>query len=96
MSMAIIGSRGGGSSGRQVYSVLVQYVRDKRSPTPKNETVSRVMSRNRAKDSKPEMALRRALWSASLRGYRLHYKRVPGRPNTLLRQETRIQYQRDI
>jgi hypothetical protein len=36
------------------------YIRDKRSPTPKNETVSRVMSRNRAKDSKPEMALRRA------------------------------------
>jgi hypothetical protein len=42
MSMMIIGSRGGGSSGRQVYSVFVQYVRDKRSPTPKNETVSRV------------------------------------------------------
>src|SRR5688572_4687094 len=57
------------------------YVRDKRSPTPKNENVSRTMSANRAKNSKPEMMLRRALWSAGFKGYRLHYKRVPGRPD---------------
>jgi len=57
------------------------YVRDKRSPVPKSETVSRVMSANRAKDSKPELTLRKALWHAGLRGYRLHYKRVPGRPD---------------
>lgn len=54
------------------------YIRDKRSPVPKSEAVSRVMSANRAKDSKPELLLRRALWSAGLRGYRLHYKiRLP-------------------
>jgi DNA mismatch endonuclease, patch repair protein len=57
------------------------YVRDKRSPTPKSEAVSRVMSRNRAKDTGPEVALRKALWKAGLRGYRLHYKRIPGRPD---------------
>lgn len=50
------------------------YVRDKRSPTPKSEAVSRVMSANRAKNSTPEMTLRRALWAAGLRGYRLHYR----------------------
>ena len=50
------------------------YVRDKRSPVLKTEAVSRVMSANRAKDSKPELLLRRALWHSGLRGYRLHYK----------------------
>jgi len=39
------------------------------------------MSRNRAKDSKPEITLRKALWHSGHRGYRLHYKRVPGRPD---------------
>lgn len=57
------------------------YVRDKRSPRPKSDAVSRVMSANRAKDSKPELLLRKALWHAGLRGYRLHYSRVPGRPD---------------
>jgi DNA mismatch endonuclease (patch repair protein) len=57
------------------------YVRDKRSPVPKNEAVSRVMSANRAKNTKPELLLRKALWQAGARGYRLHYKRVPGRPD---------------
>ena len=54
------------------YNWYIEYVRDKRSPTPKSEAVSRVMSANRAKDSKPEMTLRRALWAEGLRGYRLH------------------------
>ena len=57
------------------------YIRDKRSPPPKNESVSRVMSANRAKDTGPEIHLRKALWKAGARGYRLHYKRVPGRPD---------------
>lgn len=39
------------------------------------------MSSNRAKNSKPELLLRRALWASGLRGYRLHYKKVPGRPD---------------
>ena len=50
------------------------YIRDKRSPPPKSEAVSRVMSANRAKNTKPEIILRKALWSADLRGYRLHFK----------------------
>lgn len=39
------------------------------------------MSRNRAKDTGPEVALRRALWAAGVRGYRLHARGVPGRPD---------------
>jgi len=50
------------------------YIRDKRSPVPKSETVSRVMSANRPKDTKPELLLRKALWHAGRRGYRLHHR----------------------
>ncbi|NNC81975.1 MAG: very short patch repair endonuclease [Flavobacteriales bacterium] len=39
------------------------------------------MRGNRGKDTKPEMRLRKALWAAGIRGYRLHWKSVPGRPD---------------
>jgi DNA mismatch endonuclease (patch repair protein) len=58
-----------------------QYLRDKRSPVPKSDTVSRVMSANKAKDTKPEKALREALRISGLIGYRLHYEKMPGRPD---------------
>lgn len=58
--------------GHSWLNLHVPYVRDKRSPTPKSEAVSRVMSANRAKNSKPELTLRKALRQACLRGYRLH------------------------
>src|SRR4051812_30327751 len=44
-------------------------------------TRSRVMARIRSKDTKPELALRRALWARGVRGWRLHVKTVPGRPD---------------
>ena len=43
-------------------------------------TRSAVMSRIRSKDTKPEMAVRRALHATGLR-YRLHRKDLPGRPD---------------
>lgn len=58
-----------------------EYSRDKRSPKPKNENVSRSMSGNKAKDTKPELILRKALWAKGLRGYRIHNKNLPGRPD---------------
>jgi DNA mismatch endonuclease (patch repair protein) len=58
-----------------------EYVRDKRSPKPKNEKVSEVMSANKAKNTKPELALRKLLWQEGLRGYRVNYRGVPGRPD---------------
>lgn len=39
------------------------------------------MSRIRGRDTQPEMLLRRALWAAGIRGWRLHPKRVRGRPD---------------
>ena len=39
------------------------------------------MSANRAKDTKPELLLRQALWQSGHRGYRLHHKKIPGRPD---------------
>jgi DNA mismatch endonuclease, patch repair protein len=45
------------------------------------DTRSKLMSRVRTRDTGPELVLRRALWAAGLRGWRLHPKRVPGRPD---------------
>jgi DNA mismatch endonuclease (patch repair protein) len=39
------------------------------------------MKANRAKDSKPEQVLRSALRVAGYPGYRLNWKRAPGRPD---------------
>jgi len=44
-------------------------------------TRSRVMARIRSKDTKPELALRRALYAAGLRGWRCHPKNVSGKPD---------------
>lgn len=57
------------------------YLRDGRSPIPKSETISRVMSANKATNTVPEVTLRKALWNSGLRGYRLHPKTIPGRPD---------------
>jgi DNA mismatch endonuclease (patch repair protein) len=45
------------------------------------ETRSRVMSRIGSKNTKPEVALRRALWARGVRGWRCHTRTVPGRPD---------------
>lgn len=42
---------------------------------------SRNMSAIRAKNTKPELALRAALRKAGATGYRLHRKEIPGRPD---------------
>lgn len=39
------------------------------------------MSRIRSKDTKPELALRRGLYAAGIRGWRCHPKHVAGRPD---------------
>jgi len=45
------------------------------------ERRSELMARVRTKDTAPELALRRALWSAGIRGWRCHPKTVQGRPD---------------
>lgn len=57
------------------------YIRDGRAPIPKSEKTSEIMSGIRAKNTKPEILFRKALWSTGLKGYRLHWKKAPGRPD---------------
>jgi len=57
------------------------YIRDGRSPIPKNETTSKVMSANKAKNTKPEFLLRKAIFKQGIRGYRLNLRDIPGRPD---------------
>lgn len=45
------------------------------------EVRSRTMAKVRAKDTKPEIALRRGLWAAGVRGWRCHRRNLPGRPD---------------
>lgn len=58
-----------------------KYLRDGRAPLPENERTSALMSRIRARDTAPEIALRKALRTLGLVGYRLHPAKVPGRPD---------------
>jgi DNA mismatch endonuclease, patch repair protein len=58
-----------------------EYIRDGRAPIPKKESTSKMMRANKPFNTKPEMALRKALREAGLRGYRLHSKQLPGRPD---------------
>ena len=57
------------------------YIRDGRAPIPEKESTSRVMSANKAKNTSPEIFFRKALWSNGIKGYRLHWKKAPGRPD---------------
>ena len=45
-----------------------------------SEKVSRLMSKIRMTNTKPEVSLRKALWHAGLR-YRHNYQKAPGRPD---------------
>jgi DNA mismatch endonuclease (patch repair protein) len=60
---------------------MPQYQRDGRAPVPESENTSKVMSANRGKDTGPEVLLRKALWAKGVRGYRVHPKDLPGRPD---------------
>ena len=64
-----------------MFSSTNKYIRDGRAPVPKNENISRVMSANKSTNTKPELLLRKALWQNNIKGYRLHWKKVPGKPD---------------
>lgn len=57
------------------------YIRDGRAPIPKLDVTSRIMSKIKAKNTKPELLLRKTLWDKGLKGYRIHCKKVVGRPD---------------
>ena len=60
---------------------MKSYIRDKRSPLPTHKHTSKVMSSIKAKDTTPELFFRSLLVEHQLIGYRLHWKKVPGRPD---------------
>lgn len=43
------------------------------------------MRANRSRNTNPELSLRRALWAAGLRGYRVNVKALPGKPDVVFR-----------
>jgi DNA mismatch endonuclease (patch repair protein) len=45
------------------------------------EQRSKTMSRIRRRDTRPELALRRAVWAEGFRGYRIDRANLPGRPD---------------
>ena len=57
------------------------YKRDKRSPIPSSSKASYVASKIKSKNTKPELLLRKSLWKEGIRGYRLHPKSIPGKPD---------------
>ncbi len=61
--------------------IMIGYQRDGRAPLPESDSISKVMSANRGKDTSPEMILRKVLWANGIRGYRVHRKDLPGRPD---------------
>lgn len=46
-----------------------------------SEATHHVMPANKSKNTKPELVVRSRLRSAGLPGYRLHWKKAPGRPD---------------
>ncbi|WP_114793114.1 very short patch repair endonuclease [Niabella yanshanensis] len=57
-----------------------KYIRDKRSPHPSSEGASHIMSSIKAKNTKPELIVRKLLWQKGYKGYRLH-PTIPGKPD---------------
>ncbi len=52
-----------------------------RTPAASSEATRHVMQANRSKNTGPELLVRAALRKAGLTGYRLHWKKAPGRPD---------------
>jgi DNA mismatch endonuclease (patch repair protein) len=59
----------------------VSYIRDGCAPIPEKEMTSRIMNAIKDKNTKPELLLRKALWHYGIKGYRLHWKKAPGKPD---------------
>lgn len=51
------------------------------SPPSRSAATTKVMRANKASGTTPELATRKALWKVGIRGYRLNWKKAPGRPD---------------
>ena len=50
-------------------------------PFPKSTNSTLTMRANRAKNTRPELILRKSLREAGVTGYRLHWSKAPGKPD---------------
>ncbi len=55
--------------------------KDNRNPEPSSAITTKVMKANKGKDTVPEITLRKALREMGFPGYRLNWKKAPGRPD---------------
>lgn len=58
--------------------------KDTRNPKPTSPRVHKTMAAIKGKNTKPEMVVRKFLWSRGFR-YRVNYSRLPGHPDIVLR-----------
>ena len=54
---------------------------DNRNPPPSSEVTTKVMRSNKGRDTGPELTLRKALRESGFTGYRINWKKIPGRPD---------------
>ncbi len=64
--------------------MLKRYIRDNRSPVPTKPLTSMIMSKIRAKNTKPEQLVRRLLKQSGVVGCKFHLKDLPGRPDVCI------------
>lgn len=55
--------------------------KDRRNPEPSSEHISVVMKSNKGKNTKPELRVRGLLRELGYPGYRINWKKVPGKPD---------------
>ena len=55
--------------------------RDRRNPEPSSIVTTKVMKANKGKDTGPEIIVRQILRESGFPGYRLNWKKAPGRPD---------------
>ena len=70
------------------FSLLQRNSRQRLIPKPppaSSPQVAAVMRGNRGKNTRPELTLRSALWSAGLRGHRVNVGGLPGRPDIVVK-----------
>ena len=58
-----------------------EYLRDGRAPIPKKRLTSEIMSHIKAKNTLPEIQLRKSLQKNNIKYFKLHNKHLPGRPD---------------
>ena len=52
-----------------------------KNPPPTSPITTKTMKSNKPKNSRPEINMRKTLFNAGIKGYRIHWDKVPGKPD---------------